>query len=65
LVKRQAFGTESRETDMIGLIHINVFFQDRYMLNEVNARIEFIRNNYAFYLIATSARQFKVLITAE
>jgi hypothetical protein len=64
LVKRQTFGAESREIDMIGRIHSDIFFQDRYMLNEVNARIKLIRNNDAFCLMATGARQFKVLITA-
>ena len=64
LAKRQTFGAESREIDMIGRIHSDIFFQDRYMLNEVNARIKLIRNNDAFCLMATGARQFKVLITA-
>jgi hypothetical protein len=64
LAKRQTFAAESREIDMIGRIHSDIFFQDRYMLNEVNARIKLIRTNDAFCLMATGDRQFKVVVTA-
>jgi hypothetical protein len=39
LAKRQTFGAESREIDMIGRIHTYIFFRERYMLNEVNVKI--------------------------
>ena len=63
LAKRQAYSAESREIDMIGRIHTDIFFQDRYMLNEVNAKIKLIRSNDAFCLMATGAQQFKVAVT--
>jgi hypothetical protein len=37
LASRQTFAAESHEIDMIGRIHTDICFQDRYMLNEVNA----------------------------
>jgi hypothetical protein len=37
LVKRQTFAATSGEIDMIGRIHSDVFFQERYMLNEVTS----------------------------
>jgi hypothetical protein len=30
LVRRHAFATESREIDMIGRIHSDIFFQEKY-----------------------------------
>ena len=34
LVKRVAFTARSREVDLVGRIHVDIFFQNRYMLNE-------------------------------
>jgi hypothetical protein len=65
LAKRQTFGAESREIDMIGRIHTDIIFQERYMLNEVNAKkIKLIRSNDAFCLMATGGQQFKIVVTA-
>jgi hypothetical protein len=64
LARRQTFGVESREIDMIGRIHTDIFFQERYMLNEVNVKIKLIRSNNAFCLMATGGHQFKVVVTA-
>jgi hypothetical protein len=63
LVKRQTFAATSSEIDMIGRIHSDIFFQERYMLNEVNVRIKLIRSNDAFCLMSTGATQFKVIVT--
>jgi hypothetical protein len=62
LVKRQTFAATSGEINMIGRIHSDIFFQERYMLNEVNVRIKLIRSNDAFCLMSTGATQFKVVI---
>lgn len=64
LATRRTFGAESREIDMIGRIHSDIFFQERYMLNEVNTKIKLIRSNDAFCLMAMGAHQFKVVVTA-
>jgi hypothetical protein len=63
LVKRQTFPATSSEIDMIGGIHSNIFFQERYMLNEVNIRIKLIRSNDAFCLMSTGETPFKVVVT--
>jgi hypothetical protein len=63
LVKRQTFAATSSEIDMDGRIHSDIFFQERYMPNEVNVRIKLIRSNDAFYLMSTGATQFKVVVT--
>jgi hypothetical protein len=64
LVKRQTFAAGSREIDMMGRIHTDVFFQDRCMLNEVTTRIKLVRNNDAFCLMASGVQQFKIVVTA-
>ena len=64
LATRQSFAAESREIDMMGRFHVDIFFQERYLLNEVNAKIKLVRSNDAFCLMATGVRQFKVVITA-
>jgi hypothetical protein len=63
LASRQTFAAESQEIDMMGRIHMGIYFQDRYMLNEVNAKIRLIRSQDAFFLMATGAQQFKVVLT--
>jgi hypothetical protein len=63
LAKRQTFAVTSSEIDMIGHIHSDIFFQERYMLNKVNVRIKLIRCNDAFCLMSTGGTQFKVVVT--
>jgi len=40
LVKRRALGLESHTFDMMGRLHSDIFFQDRYMINEVGVKIK-------------------------
>jgi len=42
LQTRRNFVTESREFDMIGRIHGDIFFHERHMLNGVDMKIKFI-----------------------
>ena len=39
LMKRAAFTATSNVVDMIGRIHADISFQDRYVINEVNMKI--------------------------
>ena len=48
LMKRRAIGSESREFDMMGRLHADIFFQDRYILNEIGVKIKLIRSKNAF-----------------
>jgi len=50
-VWRRQFIKESKEVDMTGCIHADLFFQDRYLLNEVNVKIRFISSRDSFSLI--------------
>jgi len=53
LLKRRAFGLESRTLDMMGRLHVDIFFQDRYMINEVGVKIKLTRNIDDFCLMGT------------
>jgi hypothetical protein len=64
LATRAAFATQSREIDLMGRIHTDIFFQSRYMLNEVNVKIKLTRSRDVFCLMSTGDHAFKVKITA-
>jgi hypothetical protein len=64
LVRRAAFTAQSRELDLMGRIHADIFFQSRYMLNEVNVKIKLTRSRDVFCLMSTGDHAFKVKITA-
>ena len=64
LAQRAAYITESKEVDMIGRIHSDIFFQERYMLNEVNTRIKLTRSKDAFCLMASGDQSYKVQLTS-
>jgi len=59
LVKRRSIAAECREFDMMGRLHADIFFQDRYMLNEVGVKIKLIRSKNAFCVMGNG----KVVIT--
>lgn len=59
---RKTRARESRVFDMIGRLHADIFFQDRYLLNDVNLKIVLIRSKDAFCLMGTNAR--KLVITS-
>ena len=57
LAKRRALVRGSREFDMMGRLHADMFFQDRYMLNEVGVKIKLNRSKDAFCLMGASKVQ--------
>jgi len=61
LLQRRAFVAESREFDMIGRIHGDIFFQERYMLNEVGMKIKLVRSKDSFCLMG--AADAKLVVT--
>ena len=55
LKTRKTFTTTSNPVDMIGRIHADLFFQSRYLLNEVNVKIKLTRCTwYILYHVAGS-----------
>lgn len=57
---RRAFCARSRTVDMMGRVHADLFYQDRFMLNEVTIALKFTRSKDAFCLMSDS--KFKVKI---
>ena len=49
---------------MIGRIHGDMFFQERYMLNEVELRIRLTRSKDVFCLMAADGETYSVAIAA-
>ena len=66
LQKRAAFTDRGATVDMIGRIHSDILFQDRYVLNEVNVKVRLVRNKNSFCLMSSEANpSYKVkLISA-
>ena len=52
LQKRASFTDRAVTVDMIGRIHSDIFFHDRYMLNEVNVIVRLVRNKDSFCLMS-------------
>ena len=50
-VKRRTFIRANQWLDMIGHIHADLFFQDRYLINQVNVKLRFIRSQDTFALV--------------
>jgi hypothetical protein len=63
LAERAAFTNASKEVELLGRIHSDIFFQHRYMLNEITIRIKLHRSKDKFCLMAEGAEQYKILIT--
>ncbi|HSN23963.1 MAG TPA: hypothetical protein VLS45_07320, partial [Methylomicrobium sp.] len=65
LATRATFSAESKEIDMIGRIHSDIFFQERYMLNEVTVRMKLTRSKDAFALMASGDAYNVVIVAAS
>lgn len=62
LVARRALTAESKTVQLIGKIHSDLFFQNRYLLNGVDLKIKLIRNSNPFVLMAEAASNYKLKI---
>jgi len=59
--KRSQFAEKSHSIDMMGRIHADIFFQERYMLNEVNTKIKLIRSKDVFSLMGVAGHVVKII----
>ena len=63
LQKRASFTDRGATVDTIGSIHFDIFFRDRYMLNEVNVRVRLVRNKDSFCFMSGEANpNYKVML---
>ena len=56
LAKRRTLARQSREFDMMGRLHADLFFQERFMLNEVGVKIKLIRSRDTFCLMGAASK---------
>jgi len=61
LMKRAAFTATSNVMDMVGRIHADIFFQDRYLINEANVKIKLVRSKDAFSIMSANDHQTVVV----
>ena len=52
LLERRRHISESRVVDMMGRLHVDLFLQDRFILNGVSVKIRLVRSKDAFSLMA-------------
>ena len=52
LVERGRYLAESRVVDMMGRLHVDLFIQDKFLLNGVDVKIRLVRSKDAFSLMA-------------
>ena len=63
LKSRHALVDNGRVVDMLGCIHSDLFFQDKYLPSDVGMRMRFVRSKDAFCLMSNTPQQlFKVKI---
>lgn len=63
LKKRHSFIDQGRAVDLLGCIHSDLFFQDKYLPSDVGLRIRLVRSKDAFSLMSdVPADAFKVKI---
>src|SRR6218665_3844789 len=52
---RSTMTREGRAVDMLGCLHSDLFFQDRFLPNDVNIKVRLVRNKDAFCLMSSAA----------
>ena len=50
LVERRSYIAKSRVVEMMGRLHVDLFLQDRFLLNGVSVNIRLVRSNDALSL---------------
>jgi len=55
LLQRRNHGSVSAVVDMLGAIHCDLFFQNKYLPNDVSVRIRLVRSKDAFCLMSDDA----------
>ncbi|XP_069059611.1 uncharacterized protein F54H12.2-like [Pleurodeles waltl] len=60
--KRSSFATGSRQFDLLGHTHSDLFFQDKLLINSIDLKIKLYHNKDAFCLISGDAEQYKLVI---
>lgn len=54
---------EGRTVELVGRPHVDIFQQDKYLLNGVDISLKFTRANKAFTLMSDNADHYRIIIT--
>nr|XP_039261897.1 uncharacterized protein F54H12.2-like [Styela clava] len=60
--RRKQISERSRICDMMGRLHLDMFFQNRYLINGVDMKLKLTRSKDSFALIAPDNSNFKIKI---
>ena len=63
LVTRRELMKKSNTVQLIGKLHSDIFFQNKYLLNGVDIKIKLLRNSDKFVLMAKEDATYKLKIT--
>jgi len=64
MITHRRLFVDSREVDMMGKIHADLFFQDKFLPADVGFRLRLLRNKDAFCLMSSQQNEvYKLLIT--
>ena len=61
-VTRRDYIVGSRVVDMIGRLHVDMFLQDKFLINGVDVKLRLVRSTPAFALIAGGANEYKIVV---
>ena len=61
LVQRGRYLAESRVVDMMGRLHVDLFLQDKFLLNGVDVKIRLVRSKDAFSLMADGQNKVRIM----
>src|SRR5215470_1100184 len=64
MMTRRRLFSDNREVDMMGKIHADLFFQDKFLPADVGFRLRLLRNKDAFCLMSSQLNEvYKLVIT--
>ncbi|KAI0219718.1 hypothetical protein LSAT2_028760 [Lamellibrachia satsuma] len=61
-VARRDYITGGRVVDMMGHLHVDLFLQDKFLINGVDVKIRLVHSKLSFALMAAGANEYKITI---
>ena len=61
-VTRRDYIAGSRVVDMMGRLHVDMFLQDKFLINGVDVKLRLVRSTAAFALMAAGNNDYKITI---
>ncbi|KAI0232430.1 hypothetical protein LSAT2_017253 [Lamellibrachia satsuma] len=59
-VTRRQYITRSRVVDMMGRLHLDMFMQDKFLINGVDVKLRLVRSKPSFALMAQGPHEYKI-----